>query len=231
MKTIGLIGGLSWESTVSYYQGINELVKQKLGGLNSAKILLYSVNFEEIEKMQLLGKWNEAGELLGNAAQAVQLGGADFLLICSNTMYKVADQVEADISIPLVHIADPTAAALQASGISRVGLLGTKYTMEEDFYASRLATKFGIEILIPDATQRETVHNVIYNELCRGIIREGSRADYLDIIASLQSRGAEAVILGCTEIALLVKEEHTHVPLFDTTQLHVHKAVELALSE
>ena len=231
MKTIGLIGGLSWESTVSYYQGINEAIKQKLGGLNSAKILLFSVNFEEIEQMQQLGKWNEAGELLGKAAQSIQLGGADFVLICSNTMYKVADQVTAEISIPLIHIADATAEALQTNRVSRVGLLGTKYTMEEDFYASRLATKYGIEMIIPDSDQRETVHSVIYNELCRGMIKESSRAAFLDIISALKDRGADAVILGCTEIALLIKEEHTDVPLFDTTQLHVNKAVELALSE
>ncbi|MFV0577033.1 MAG: aspartate/glutamate racemase family protein [Vibrio sp.] len=230
MKTIGLIGGMSWESTVSYYQQINEGVKQKLGGLHSAKIAMYSVDFAEIETLQHQGKWEETGEILAKAAKSVELAGADCLLICTNTMHKVADQIAQHIDIPILHIADATAAQLQKDGINKVGLLGTKFTMEQDFYKQRLVEQFGIEVVIPDDVQRETVHQVIYQELCQGNIRPESRKQYLDIIQDLYAHGAQAVILGCTEIALLVSNEYTDVPLYDTTQIHANAAVDFALT-
>lgn len=229
MKTIGMLGGMSWESTASYYKALNTGVKEKLGGLHSAKISLFSVDFDEIEKLQHAGQWSETADILARAAQSVEAGGADFLLICTNTMHKVAPEIEAAINIPLLHIADATAEKLIADGVKTVGLLGTRFTMEQDFYKGRLEEKYGIEVLVPDEQQRQTVHDVIYNELCLGEINDHSRAEYLSIIASLKSRGAEAVILGCTEIALLVQQSHTDVPLFDTTQIHAEGAVELAL--
>ncbi|WP_041277861.1 aspartate/glutamate racemase family protein [Desulfotalea psychrophila] len=230
MKTIGMLGGMSWESTASYYKAINEGVKAELGGLHSAKICLYSVNFDEIEKLQHEGNWQETAVILANAAQLVEAGGADFLLICTNTMHKVAPEIEAEISIPLLHIADATANKLLADGIKKVGLLGTRFTMEEDFYKSRLVDKFGIEVVVPDTDDRTIVHNIIYDELCRGIINPQSREQYISIVSGLHEQGAEAVILGCTEIALLIQQVHTPVPLYDTTEIHAAQAVQLAIS-
>ncbi|EGU32843.1 aspartate/glutamate racemase family protein [Vibrio scophthalmi] len=231
MKTIGLIGGMSWESTTSYYKAINEGVKAKLGGLHSAKICLYSVDFHQIEQLQHQGRWDDTAEILSQAAQSVQAGGADFVLICTNTMHKVASVIEQAISIPILHIADATAMQLVNDGVSKVGLLGTRFTMEQDFYKQRLTEQFGIEVVIPDEPQRNLVHDVIYNELCQGIVSETSRQEYLQIIASLAEQGAQAVILGCTEIALLVEQSHTSVPLYDTTQIHAEAAVMHALQE
>ncbi|EPD4378181.1 aspartate/glutamate racemase family protein [Vibrio fluvialis] len=230
MKTIGMIGGMSWESTLSYYKAINEGVKAALGGLNSAQICLYSVNFEPIEKLQHEGKWDETAQLLAQAAKSVEAGGADFLLICTNTMHKVAPEIEAQISIPILHIADATAKQLQQDGIERVGLLGTRFTMEQEFYKGRLQQQFGIDVLIPDAEQRQQVHRVTYEELCMGTIRPESRAQYVEIVEDLHRRGAQAVILGCTEIALLIQQHDTDVPLYDTTKIHAEQAVQLALT-
>ena len=230
MKTIGMIGGMSWESTLSYYKAINEGVKAALGGLNSAQICLYSVNFEPIEKLQHEGKWDETAQLLAQAAKSVEAGGADFLLICTNTMHKVAPEIEAQISIPILHIADATAKQLQQDGIERVGLLGTRFTMEQEFYKGRLQQQFGIDVLIPDAEQRQQVHRVIYEELCLGTIRPESRAQYVEIVEDLHRRGAQAVILGCTEIALLIQQHDTDVPLYDTTKIHAEQTVQLALT-
>ncbi|EOG7788421.1 aspartate/glutamate racemase family protein [Vibrio fluvialis] len=230
MKTIGMIGGMSWESTLSYYKAINEGVKAALGGLNSAQICLYSVNFEPIEKLQHEGKWDETAQLLAQAAKSVEAGGADFLLICTNTMHKVAPEIEAQISIPILHIADATAKQLQQDGIERVGLLGTRFTMEQEFYKGRLQQQFGIDVLLPDAEQRQQVHRVIYEELCMGTIRPESRAQYVEIVEDLHRRGAQAVILGCTEIALLIQQHDTDVPLYDTTKIHAEQAVQLALT-
>ncbi|EKO3376463.1 aspartate/glutamate racemase family protein [Vibrio fluvialis] len=230
MKTIGMIGGMSWESTLSYYKAINEGAKAALGGLNSAQICLYSVNFEPIEKLQHEGKWDETAQLLAQAAKSVEAGGADFLLICTNTMHKVAPEIEAQISIPILHIADATAKQLQQDGIKRVGLLGTRFTMEQEFYKGRLQQQFGIDVLIPDAEQRQQVHRVIYEELCLGTIRPESRAQYVEIVEDLHRRGAQAVILGCTEIALLIQQHDTDVPLYDTTKIHAEQAVQLALT-
>lgn len=229
MKTIGLLGGMSWESTASYYKLINQGVKQALGGLHSAQIALYSVNFDEIEKLQHQGKWDETAVILSNAAQAVEAAGADFMLICTNTMHKVADTIAQSISIPLVHIADATGEKLLADNIKRVGLLGTKFTMEQGFYKDRISNKYGIEVITPTPEEGETVHRIIYSELCLGVIDSGSRQTYLDIINHLYHQGAEAIILGCTEIALLIQQHHTQVPLYDTTQIHADKAVTLAV--
>lgn len=228
MKTIGLLGGMSWESTASYYKEINEGVKGILGGLHSAKICLYSVDFNEIEKLQRKGCWDQTAKILSQAAQSVEAGGADFLLICTNTMHKVADEVQSSISIPLVHIADATAEKLSADGIKRVGLLGTKFTMEQGFYKNRVTEKYGIEVIVPSEEEQNTIHDVIYNELCLGQINSESREKYLETIKNLHSQGAEAVILGCTEIALLVQQQHTQVPLYDTTKIHATQAVKLA---
>lgn len=228
MKTIGLLGGMSWESTASYYKEINEGVKGILGGLHSAKICLYSVDFNEIEKLQHKGCWDETAKILSQAAQSVEAGGADFLLICTNTMHKVADEVQSSISIPLVHIADATAEKLSADGIKRVGLLGTKFTMEQGFYKNRVTEKYGIEVIVPSEDEQNTIHDVIYNELCLGQINNESREKYLETIKNLRSQGAEAVILGCTEIALPVQQQHTQVPLYDTTKIHATQAVKLA---
>jgi len=230
MKTIGLLGGMSWESTVSYYKALNEGVKAALGGFNSAKICLYSVNFEEIEQMQRSGDWDKSGELLAKAAKSVEAGGADFLLICTNTMHKVLPQIEQVLTIPVLHIADATAQRLVDDGILTVGLLGTAFTMEQDFYKGRLTEKFGIEVIVPEHEEREIVHRIIFDELCQGKILPQSREKFLDIVDGLRQRGAEAVILGCTEIALLVEPEHTNVKLYDTTQIHVEAALDFALS-
>ncbi|MGN5114096.1 aspartate/glutamate racemase family protein [Aeromonas jandaei] len=230
MKCIGLLGGMSWESTVSYYQALNRGVRAKLGGLHSARVLLNSVDFAEIERLQHAGDWPATARLLAAEARKLQDGGADFLLIGTNTMHKVAPEIEAAIDIPLLHIADATARRLQADGIQRVGLLGTRFTMEQDFYKGRLQTHFGLEVLVPAEAERERVHRIIYDELCLGEIRDASRAEYLAIIAGLAAAGAEAVILGCTEIALLVGEEQAAVPLYDTTAIHAEAAVTLALT-
>ena len=230
MKCIGLLGGMSWESTVSYYQALNRGVRAKLGGLHSARVLLNSVDFAAIERLQHAGDWPATARLLAAEARKLQDGGADFLLIGTNTMHKVAPEIEAAIDIPLLHIADATAAKLQADGVTRVGLLGTRFTMEQDFYKGRLQEKFGLEVLVPDEAGRERVHRIIYDELCLGEIRASSRAKYLAIIAGLAAAGAEAVILGCTEIALLVGDARAAVPLYDTTAIHAEAAVALALA-
>ncbi|MBS4689523.1 aspartate/glutamate racemase family protein [Aeromonas sobria] len=230
MKCIGLLGGMSWESTVSYYQALNRGVRAQLGGLHSARVLLNSVDFAEIERLQHAGDWPATARLLAAEARKLQDGGADFLLIGTNTMHKVAPEIEAAIDIPLLHIADATAAKLRADGITRVGLLGTRFTMEQDFYKGRLQERFGLAVLVPDEAGRERVHRIIYDELCLGEIRESSRAEYLAIIEELAAAGAEAVILGCTEIALLVGDARAAVPLYDTTAIHAEAAVALALS-
>lgn len=230
MKCIGLLGGMSWESTVSYYQALNRGVRTQLGGLHSARVLLNSVDFAEIERLQHAGDWPATARLLAAEARKLQDGGADFLLIGTNTMHKVAPEIEAAIDIPLLHIADATAAKLRADGVTRVGLLGTRFTMEQDFYKGRLQERFGLAVLVPDEAGRERVHRIIYDELCLGEIRESSRAEYLAIIEGLAAAGAEAVILGCTEIALLVGDARAAVPLYDTTAIHAEAAVALALS-
>ncbi len=229
MKTIGMLGGMSWESTVPYYRLINQRVQERLGGLHSARILLYSVDFQEIEQLQHAGGWDRAGELLADAARRLQGAGADFLVICTNTMHKVAPTVEAATSLPLLHIADPTARAIVSKGFRRVGLLGTRFTMEEAFYRARLQRAHGLEVIVPDAGDRLEVHRIIYGELCQGIVDEGSRNLYRGVIERLVARGAEAVILGCTEISLLVGRDDSRVPLFDTTALHAHAAADFAL--
>jgi len=229
MKTIGLLGGMSWESTVGYYRAINEGVKQSLGSLHSAKIVLYSVDFEPIERLQRQGDWKSAAEILTKAALSIQVAGADFLLICTNTMHKVVPDIEEALRIPILHIADATAAMLVAKGYKTVGLLGTAFTMEQDFYKGLLTRKYDLKVLVPDAPERRIVHDVIFDELCLGCIRQTSRSAFLSIIKSLAAQGAEAVILGCTEIGLLVKQEDTAVVLCDTTAIHAAKAVEYAL--
>ncbi|RPB41097.1 aspartate/glutamate racemase [Vibrio diabolicus] len=229
MKTIGLLGGMSWESTLSYYKLINEGVKEALGGLNSAKIFMYSVNFSEIEKLQHQGKWEETASILSDAASSIEKGGADFILICTNTMHKVAPQIEASINIPILHIADATAELLREKGVQKVGLLGTQFTMEQDFYKGRLSDLYGLDVITPAQDDRSIVHNIIYKELCQGEIKEESRTIYLQIIEKLKEQGAEAVILGCTEIALLVNQSHTDVTLLDTTSIHAQAAVRLAI--
>ncbi|WP_270818141.1 aspartate/glutamate racemase family protein [Aeromonas sp. Y318-3] len=230
MKCIGLLGGMSWESTVSYYQALNRGVRAQLGGLHSARVLLNSVDFAGIERLQHAGDWPATARLLAAEARKLQNGGADFLLIGTNTMHKVAPEIEAAIDIPLLHIADATAAKLRADGITRVGLLGTRFTMEQDFYKGRLQERFGLAVLVPDEAGRERVHRIIYDELCLGEIRASSRAEYLAIIEELAAAGAEAVILGCTEIALLVGDARAAVPLYDTTAIHAEAAVALALA-
>lgn len=229
MKTIGLLGGMSWESTVTYYRAINEGVKAALGGLHSAKIAMYSVDFDPIEKLQHAGQWDDMAKMLSDAALGVQSAGADLLLICTNTMHKVAPQIEANIDIPLLHIADAIADLLTQKGIQKVGLLGTAFTMEQDFYSGRLKEKHGLDVLIPNEIDRAIVHQVIYQELCLGRIEADSKAEYLRIIDDLSSQGAEAIILGCTEIGMLVKQADTEIMLLDSTVVHAQKAVEYAL--
>ncbi|BBI49381.1 aspartate racemase [Vreelandella olivaria] len=231
MRVIGVLGGMSWESTQGYYRALNEGVKAALGGFHSAKIVLISVDFAEIEALQQQGDWHAAGELLGNAAQSVERAGADCLLIATNTMHKVAPAIEQAITIPLLHIADATAEQLTADGITRVGLLGTRFTMEQDFYIGRLEKQFGIEVVVPDQSERDTIHRVIFDELCQGRVEDVSRQRYLAIIDSLHAQGAQAVILGCTEIAMLVNQRDTTVPLYDTTALHALRAVAWALND
>ncbi|WP_306334377.1 aspartate/glutamate racemase family protein [Streptomyces sp. KL118A] len=229
MKTIGLIGGMSWESSAEYYRLLNEGVRERLGGLHSARCVLYSVDFAEIEQLQVNGEWERAGGVLAAAARGVEAAGADLVLICTNTMHKVADQVEAALSVPLLHLADATAEAVRAAGVTRVGLLGTAFTMEQDFYRERLAGH-GLDVLVPDDGGRDVVHRVIYEELCLGVVREESRAAYQEVIRGLVGRGAEGVILGCTEIELLIGQAHSPVPVFPTTRLHAEAAVDAALA-
>lgn len=229
MKTIGLLGGMSWESSQNYYRLINEGIKHRLGGLHSAKIAMYSVDFDAIEKRQHKGDWDGTATILEDAALKVQAAGADFLLICTNTMHKVAPQIESKLNIPLLHIADATAEELVKRDIKKVGLLGTAFTMEQDFYKGRLEEKYGLKVIVPNSDDRKIIHDTIYEELCLGQVNANSKAEYLRIIASLSEQGAQAVILGCTEIGILVCQEDTDVTLLDTTAIHAQKAVEHAL--
>ena len=230
MKTVGLIGGMSWESTVTYYQLLNKGIKDALGGLHSAKVLLYSVDFYEIESLMSRGAWDKAAELLGDVAARLEQAGADMILICTNTLHKVAPQVQTKIRVPLVHIAEAAAETLKEQGISRVGLLGTQYTMTQEFYRDKLVER-GIEVLIPEGDDIELVNRVIFDELCLGIVKEESRAEYLRVIAALQQRGVQGILLGCTELGLIVAKEDVSLPLFDTTEIHAKKALALALAE
>ncbi len=223
LKTIGLIGGMSWESTVTYYKIINETVKEKLGGLHSAKCILYSVDFQEIEECQANGNWEKSGEILGEAAYNLEKAGADFIVICTNTMHKVVNQIKEKISIPILHIAEMTAEKILEKGLKNIALLGTKYTMEQDFYKSKLIEK-GINVIIPDKNDIEIINEVIYDELCLGTINSDSKKKFLEIVDKLRSKGAEGIILGCTEIGLLIKNEDTDVPLFDTAIIHAEQA-------
>ena len=223
LKTIGLIGGMSWESTVTYYKIINETVKEKLGGLHSAKCILYSVDFQEIEECQANGNWEKSGEILGEAAYNLEKAGADFIVICTNTMHKVVNQIKEKISIPILHIAEMTAEKILEKGLKNIALLGTKYTMEQDFYKSKLIEK-GINVIIPDKNDIEIINEVIYDELCLGTINFNSKKKFLEIVDKLRSKGAEGIILGCTEIGLLIKNEDTDVPLFDTAIIHAEQA-------
>ena len=231
MKTIGLLGGMSWESTTRYYQLINTFVKQELGGLHSAKVCLYSVDFHEVEQLQHQGQWQVLGDRLAQGARRVEAGGADFLLICTNTMHKVVDQIERAISIPVLHIADATARELVKQDVVCVGLLGTRFTMEQDFYKERLRQQFGIEVVVPGTEYRQWVHDTIYQELCQGIIEPSARQKMLQVVERLQSAGAQAVILGCTELALLIQQQHTEATLLDTVEIHARDAVANALAE
>ncbi|WP_134656363.1 aspartate/glutamate racemase family protein [Streptomyces sp. H23] len=228
MKTIGLIGGMSWESTAEYYRLLNEFTRDRLGGLHSARCVIYSVDFAEIEQLQVQGRWTEAGEVLAGAAQSLEAAGADLVLICTNTMHKVADVVAAAVSVPLLHLADATAKAVRASGLRRVGLLGTAFTMEQDFYRGRLEVA-GLDVRVPNAEGRDLVHRVIYEELCVGVVRDDSRVAYQKVIDELVDEGAEGVILGCTEIELLIRPEDSPVPIFPTARLHAEAAVAQAL--
>ena len=229
MKTIGLIGGMSWESSLEYYRIINETAKAKLGRLHSAKSIMYSVDFAEIEILQHQGKWGEAAQMLIDAAKNLENGGADFIVLCTNTMHKVADDIQANVKIPLLHIADATAQLVKDSGIKKIGLLGTRFTMEEEFYKGRLSQKYGLNVNVPNAQEREIVHRVIYDELVIGEIRQHSKEQYILIIEQMVNQGAEGVILGCTEIGLLIHKQDSQVPLFDTTRIHAEAAVEYAL--
>jgi aspartate racemase len=229
-KIIGLIGGMSWESSAEYYRIINELVRDRLGGLRSARCLMWSFDFGEIEELQHAGRWDDATTEMIAAAQRLERGGADFVLICTNTMHRMADEVQASIGLPLLHIADPTAERIKAAGLRKVGLLGTAFTMEQDFYKGRLSSRHALEVLVPDDKDRRLVHRVIYDELVQGRVEFASRQAYRDVIARLVARGAEAVILGCTEIMLLVRPEDSTVPLFDTTAIHAEAAVEMAIA-
>ena len=229
MKTIGLIGGMSWESSIEYYRIINETAKAKLGGLHSAKSLMVTVDFAEIEELQHADRWDEAAQILIQCAQDLERGGADFIVLCTNTMHKLADQITASVNIPFLHIADATAEKIVAAGMKKIGLLGTRFTMEHDFYKGRLIRDFGLEVLTPNESDRQTVHRVIYEELVQGKIVNASRAEYKRIMQALIAEGAEGIILGCTEIELLVKQEDSSVPLFPTTSIHAIAAVEYAL--
>ena len=230
MKTIGLIGGMSWESTSEYYRIINEEIKERLGGLHSAKCLINSVDFEEIERCQSSGDWDGAGEILGNAAYSLQKGGADFIIICTNTMHKVVEKIKEKIDIPVLHIADATAKEIKRKDIQKVGLLGTKYTMEQDFYKSRIE-EHDIKVIVPSGINREKLNELIYTELCLGKIVVQSREYYKRVIEELVQEGAQGIILGCTEIGLLIKQENVSVPIFDTTHIHAIEAVKVALDK
>ena len=229
MKTIGLIGGMSWESSIEYYRIINEAVKEKLGGLHSAKSIMVSVDFAEVEILQREGKWSEAALMMVDAAKSLEKGGADFIVICTNTMHKSADEIQANVKIPLLHIADATAQLVKDSGIRTIGLLGTRFTMEEEFYTGRLSQNYGLKVIIPNAGEREIVHRVIYDELVIGEIKQHSKEQYIGIIENMVNQGAEGIILGCTEIGLLIHQQDCRVPLFDTTMIHAEAAVEYAL--
>lgn len=229
MKTIGLIGGMSFESTIEYYRIINELTNKRLGSYHSAKCILYSVDFEEIEAYQRSGEWDKSGEILAHSAKTLESAGADFILLCTNTMHKVVEQIENAIDLPMVHIADATAEKIKEAGIKKIGLLGTKYTMEQDFYKGRITDKYGIEVLTPNENDVEMVNEIIFKELVFGEIKEDSKKEYLRVMNDLIDSGAEGIILGCTEIGLLIKEEDTDIPLFDTAYIHALKAVEYAL--
>ena len=228
MKTIGLIGGMSWESSASYYRMLNEQVKQRLGGLHSAECLMYSVDFEEIERFQSQGKWQEAGERLANVALSLEKGGAELIVLCTNTMHKVISSIEEAVTIPVVHIADATAKEIHANHLHTVGLLGTKYTMEQDFYKERIADS-GIKVLIPEAAERDMINQVVFDELCLGEILDSSKVEFQKVIQKLIDRGAEGIILGCTEIGLLIQQDDAEIPLFDTAKIHVEAAVKEAL--
>ena len=230
MRTLGLLGGMSWESTLTYYRYVNERVRDRLGGLHSAKLVLYSVDFAEIERLQHLGDWDAAGRVLADAAQALERAGAQALVLCTNTMHRVLDVVEPAIRMPVIHIADATARRIRAAGLAKVGLLATRFTMEQDFYRGRLEAN-GLEVLVPDAGERTEIHRIIYEELCLGVIRDDSRETYRTIMAKLVTRGAEGLILGCTEIGLLVGASDTTVPVFNTTRIHADAAVDWALGE
>lgn len=229
MKTIGLLGGMSWESTVTYYQQINRVIGRELGGLHSARIVMHSVEFQEIQELQHVGKWHETGVILADAAKSIESAGADLVVLCTNTMHIVAPQIEAATGLPFLHIADATAASIKAAGIQRIGLLGTRFTMEEDFYRGRLESNHNLAVVTPCAADREIVHRVIYDELCRGKIEDASRVEYRRIVAALIAEGAQGVILGCTEIGLLLRPEDSPVPLFDTAHIHAESAALAAL--
>jgi len=230
MKTIGMIGGMSWESSIEYYRIVNQTVREKLGGLHSAKSILVSVEFAEIEALQHQDRWDELAVIMIEAARSLERGGADFVIICTNTMHKLYDLVQNKIKIPMLNIADATAEKIKAEGIDRIALLGTRFTMEEDFYKGRLVDKYGLDVIIPSSKQREIAHRIIYDELCAGIIKPDSRRKYADMIQGLVAEGAGGVILGCTEIGLLVKQADSPVPLFDTTEIHARAAVYYALA-
>ena len=230
VQIIGLIGGMSWESTVPYYRQINETVKERLGGLHSARIILYSVDFHDIERLQHAGDWHAAGVMLAEAARSLQAAGANLLVLCTNTMHKVASTIEAAVTIPLLHIADPTAAEIKAAGHASVGLLGTRFTMEQAFYRDRLSERHGLRVIVPGPQDREIVHRIIYDELCIGLVKEASRGEYRRIMADLASEGAQGIILGCTEISLLITRQDAKIPLFDTTAIHARAAAEAALA-
>jgi len=230
MRTLGLLGGMSWESTLTYYRYVNERVRDRLGGLHSAKLVLYSVDFAEIERLQHIGDWDSAGRVLADAAQALERAGAEALVLCTNTMHRVLDVVEPAIRMPVIHIADATARRVIAKGISKIGLLATRFTMEQDFYRGRLERN-GLDVLVPNADERAEIHRIIYDELCLGAIHDDSREAYRAIMANLVARGAQGMILGCTEIGLLVGANDTTVPVFDTTRIHAEAAVDWALGE
>jgi len=230
MKTIGLLGGMSWESTLLYYRLLNKGINERLGGLHSARIAMISVDFHEIEKLQHWDDWDRADHILASDARKVEAAGADFLLLCTNTMHMVVPAIETAVNIPILHIADATGKRVKEDGLEKIGLLGTQFTMEKDFYKERLRENFGLEVIIPKETDRQVVHDVIYQELCNGIVSEKSRNQYLEIIDRLRAQGAQAIIEGCTEITMLVQQEHTRVPLYDTTAIHAEKAVIEALS-
>jgi aspartate racemase len=229
MKIMGMIGGMSWESSLEYYRIVNELVKEKLGGFHSAKCILYSVDFDEVEKLQHQGDWDELTRLMEDAARRLEKAGAEFVVICTNTMHKMADDVQGAINIPVLHIVDVTAEAIKANGQTRVGLLGTKFTMEQDFYKGRLKEKHGLDVLIPNEEERQAVHDILYSELCMGEIKEISKEKFKSVIQNLVGRGAQGVILGCTEIPLIVNQDDYTIPVYDTTRLHAQAAVDFAL--